>query len=358
LPRNGLGGDLKIFTIKNLNRRVIDMKIIRVNRAGGDFQLTEEALREPARGFVRLKVQACGVCRSDSFTKEGELPGIVYPRAPGHEVAGIIDAIGEGVGSWQRGDRVGVGWFGGICRECGPCRRGDFINCIKLQIPGISYDGGYAESIVVPQEALARIPDQLKPEEAAPLMCAGITTFNALRKSGARPGDLVAIQGIGGLGHLGVQFASKSGFETVAIGRGADKRELALKLGAHRYIDSAAQDIAKELSGTGGAKVILVTAPDSKAIPQLVDGLCAGGKLVIVGVSPEPFAISSFQLVGQRKSIVGWPSGTAQDSEDTLKFAALAGVRPMIEVFPLERAADAYAHMRSGEVRFRSVITA
>lgn len=332
------------------------MKIVRVNRAGGEFQLSEEALREPPPGSVRIKVRACGVCHSDSFTKEGAFPGIVYPRAPGHEVAGVVDAIGEAVAPWKVGDRVGVGWFGGNCGECDSCRRGDFISCIKLQIPGISYDGGYGESIVVPEEALARIPDQLNDEDAAPLMCAGITTFNALRNSGARQGDLVAIQGIGGLGHLGIQFASKAGFQTVAIGRGTDKKQLALQLGAHTYIDSAAQDLTKELQGLGGAQVVLATAPDSKAIPQMVDGLGAGGKLVIVGASPEPFAISSLQLIGQRKSVLGWPSGTSKDSEDTLKFAALTGVRPMIEVFPLERASDAYAQMLSGKVRFRSVI--
>jgi D-arabinose 1-dehydrogenase-like Zn-dependent alcohol dehydrogenase len=332
------------------------MKIVRVNRAGGEFQLTEEALREPPPGSVRINVEACGVCHSDIFTKAGAFPGIEYPRAPGHEVAGVIDAVGDGVESWRLGDRVGVGWFGGNCRECDSCRRGDFISCVKLQIPGISYDGGYAESMLVPEEALARIPAELTFAEAAPLMCAGITTFNALRHSGARPGDLVAIQGIGGLGHLGVQFARKAGFQTVAIGRGAGKQALALQLGAHAYIDSAAQDPAQELRGMGGAQVILATAPDSKAIPSMVDGLGAGGKVVIVGVSPEPFAISSLQLIGQRKSIAGWPSGTSKDSEDTLKFAALTGVRPMIEVFPLEKAADAFARMESGQVRFRAVI--
>jgi D-arabinose 1-dehydrogenase-like Zn-dependent alcohol dehydrogenase len=287
----------------------------------------------------------------------GSFPGIQYPRAPGHEVAGIIDAAGQRVEAWKPGDRAGVGWFGGNCRECDPCRRGDFISCVKLQIPGISYDGGYSEFMIVPEEALARIPAELSFAEAAPLMCAGLTTFNALRHSGARPGDLVAIQGIGGLGHLGVQFASKAGFQTVAIGRGQDKQELALRLGAHAYIDSAARDLAQELQRMGGAQVILATAPVSQAIPQMVDGLGTGGKVVIVGVSPEPFAISSLQLIGQRKSVMGWPSGTAKDSEDTLNFAALTGIRPMIELFPLERAADAFAYMLSGNVRFRSVIT-
>jgi len=332
------------------------MKIVRVNRAGGDFGLVEEPVSEPVRGSVRIKVQACGVCHSDVLTKDGVMPGIVYPRAPGHEIAGVIDAIGEAADPWKVGDRVGVGWHGGHCGKCESCRRGDFITCVNLKIPGISYDGGYAEFAQVPIEALAHIPDELTPEEAAPLMCAGVTTFNALRNSGARPGDLVAIQGIGGLGHLGVQFASKFGFATVAIGRGADKKDLALKLGARTYIDSATQDITKELLGLGGAKAILATAPDGKAMGSLIDGLGVSGKLVIVGASPDPFAVSSFQLLLARKSIVGWPSGTSIDSEDALKFAAATGVRPMIETFSLERAADGYNYMTSGKVRFRSVI--
>ena len=332
------------------------MKKIRVNSPGGSFEMVQEPMREPAPGLVRIRVQACGVCHSDSFTKDGGFPGIVYPRAPGHEIAGVIDAAGEGSGAWKAGDRVGVGWHGGHCGQCESCRRGDFVTCEKLQIPGISYDGGYAEFVTVPVQALARIPDELTPEEAGPLMCAGITTFNALRNSGARPGNVVAVQGIGGLGHLGVQFASKSGFQTVAIGRGGDKKELALKLGARIYIDSGAQDVAKELLGLGGARVILATAPDSKAMGTLIDGLSVNGKLVIVGVSPDPFAVSSLQLIGARKSIIGWPAGTSKDSEDTLKFAAANGVRPMIEVFPLERAADGYQQMISGKVRFRSVL--
>ncbi len=298
------------------------MKIVRVSRAGGKFELMEEQIREPEPGSVRIKVQACGVCHSDLFTKEGAFPGIVYPRAPGHEVAGVIDAVAGGAGAWKVGDRVGVGWHGGHCGQCESCRRGDFISCEKLRIPGISYDGGYAEFMSAPVEALARIPAELTPEEAAPIMCAGITTFNALRHSGARAGDVVAVQGIGGLGHLGVQFASKSGFETVAIGRGTDKKELALKLGARTYLDSATQDIAKELLSLGGARVILATAPDNKAIGSLVDGLAVDGKLVIVGASADPFAVSSLQLIGARKSIMGWPSGVSKDSEDALRFAA------------------------------------
>lgn len=332
------------------------MKAVRVDRAGGNFQLVEEPIREPRPRTVRIRVQACGVCHSDAFTKEGGFPGIVYPRSPGHEVAGVIDAVGDDVDPWKVGDRVGVGWHGGNCGVCDACRHGDFVNCEKLQIPGISYDGGYEEFMQAPVEALARIPAELTPEEAAPIMCAGITTFNALRNSGARPGDVVAIQGIGGLGHLGVQYASKSGFETVAIGRGSDKKALALKLGARTYIDTASQDVAKELSGLGGAKVILATAPDSKAISALVDGLGVGGKLVIVGVGPDAFAVTPIQLIGKRKSIMGWPSGVSKDIEDTLRFSAANGVRPMIEVFPLERAAEGYNQMITSKVRFRSVL--
>ena len=332
------------------------MRKIRVAQAGADFELTEAPVRDPAAGYVRVKVQACGICHSDAMTKEGSWPGIAYPRSPGHEIAGVIDALGEDADSWKVGDRVGIGWHGGHCGKCEACRRGDFITCARLQIPGISYDGGYAEFVLAPMEALARIPGDLAPEEAAPLMCAGVTTFNALRNSGARPGDLVAIQGIGGLGHLGVQFASKFGFETVAIGRGSDKKSLALKLGARNYIDARSQDVARELSGLGGARVILATAPDGKSIGTLIDGLGVDGKLITVGASTEPFAVSSVQLIMVRKSISGWPSGTSIDSEDTLKFAAATGVRPMIELFPLERVADAYERMMSGKVRFRSVL--
>ena len=332
------------------------MKKVRVAGAGGSFELNEVPAPEPPAGYVRLRVQACGICHSDSLTKDGIWPGIAYPRSPGHEIAGIIDALGEGTDPWRIGDRAGIGWHGGHCNKCESCRRGDFITCAKLQVPGISYDGGYAEFVIAPMVALAHIPDVLTPAEAAPLMCAGVTTFNALRNSGARPGDLVAVQGIGGLGHLGIQFANKIGFATVAIGRGADKKELALKLGARDYIDARSQDVAKELSGLGGARVILATAPDGKAMGSLIDGLGVDGKLLLVGASVEAFGVSSFQLLMARKSIVGWPSGTAMDSEDTLKFAAATGVRPMIETFPLERAADAYEHMITGKVRFRSVL--
>ena len=332
------------------------VKRIQVTRAGGSFELIDERMREPEARYVRVKVQACGICHSDFLTKEGGWPGIVYPRSPGHEIAGVIDAAGAGADPWKVGDRVGIGWYGGHCGKCESCRRGSFITCVKLQIPGISYDGGYAELVYAPIESLARIPDGLAPEEAAPLMCAGITTFNALRNSGAGPGDLVAIQGIGGLGHLGVQFANKFGFNTVAIGRGGDKRSLAIQLGARTYIDTSSQNVAKELLALGGARVILATAPDAKAMGTLIDGLGVDGKLVIVGASTESFAVSPLQLIMARKSIAGWPSGTSIDSEDTLKFAAANGVRPMIETFPLDRATDAYDRMISGKVRFRSVL--
>jgi D-arabinose 1-dehydrogenase-like Zn-dependent alcohol dehydrogenase len=332
------------------------MKKIRVKSAGGGFELIEDPVREPGAGYVRVKVQACGVCHSDSITKDGLFPGIAYPRSPGHEVAGVIDALGERTEPWKVGERVGIGWHGGHCGWCESCRRGDFITCANLRIPGISYDGGYAEFVIAPKETLARIPSELSPEDAAPLMCAGVTTFNALRHSGAGPGDVVAIQGIGGLGHLGIQFANKCGFQTVAIGRGEDKKSLALKLGARTYIDTSSQNVTKELLGMGGARVILATAPDGKAMGGLIDGLGVGGRLVVVGASADPFAVSSLQLLLVRKSIVGWPSGTAMDSEDTLKFAAANGIRPMIETFPLERAADGYDRMMSGKVRFRSVL--
>ena len=332
------------------------MKKIRVTGAGGSFELVEESMREPGAACVRVRVQACGICHSDALTKEGGWPGIVYPRSPGHEIAGVIDALGERTEPWKLGDRVGIGWHGGHCGKCESCRRGDFITCVRLQVPGIAYDGGYSEFVLVPIESLARIPGELTPEEAAPLMCAGVTTFNALRNSGARPGDVVAVQGIGGLGHLGVQFASKFGFETVAIGRGGDKKSLALKLGARTYIDSTSQDAAKQLLALGGARAILATAPDGKAMGSLIDGLGVDGRLIIVGASADPFAVSSLQLILARKSITGWPSGTSIDSEDALKFAAANGVRPMTEVFPLEQAADAYGRMISGKVRFRSVL--
>jgi len=289
-------------------------------------------------------------------TKEGLWPGIEYPRVPGHEIAGLIDAIGSEVPDWKKGQRVGVGWFGGQCGHCESCRRGDFITCRNGKIPGITYDGGYADYVIVPFEALALIPDDLPAVEAGPLMCAGVTTFNSLRNSGVRPGDLVAVVGIGGLGHLGVQFAAKMGMDTVAIARGKDKEALARKLGAGHYIDSDSQNVVQELTKLGGAKVVLGTATSGKAMAAVIDGLGVDGKLIVLGASFDPLEVSALSLIGLRRSIQGWPSGTSKDSEDTLRFSRLTGVRPMIEVYPLDRAPEAYERMMSGEAKFRVVL--
>jgi D-arabinose 1-dehydrogenase-like Zn-dependent alcohol dehydrogenase len=333
------------------------MRSVQVSRPKGDFELVERDIPEPAAGTVRIQVQACGICHSDSLTKDGTFPGIQYPRVPGHEVAGIIDALGPGVRGWTAGQRVGVGWHGGHCGYCDSCRRGDFLTCRNAaQVPGISYDGGYADYMIAPAEALASIPDDLSAVEAGPLMCAGITTFNALRNSGARPGDLVAVLGIGGLGHLGVQFAAKMGFDTVAIARGADKAPLAAQLGARHYIDSQAENPAEALTKLGGAAVILATATSGKAFAAALGGLAVGGKMIIVGAA-DPMEVSPLHLILARRSIVGWPSGRSIDSQDTLRFSALTGVRSMNEVFPLERAAEAYERMMSGKARFRVVLT-
>src|SRR5882724_11408934 len=333
------------------------MKAVQVSKAGGNFEVVERPHPEPGRAQVRIKVEACGVCHSDAVVKESGFPGLQYPRIPGHEIAGRIDAVGSDVTQWKPGQRVGVGWHGGHCFTCDPCRRGQFILCKFEKLTGISFDGGYAEYVVVPAEAVAAMPDDLPADEAAPLLCAGITVFNSLRNSGARAGDLVAVQGIGGLGHLGIQYARQMGFRTVAIGRGGDKEPLAKKLGAHNYIDTAASEPAAALQALGGANVILATAPDSKAISALVDGLGPDGKLVIVGAGPEPLAITPLQLILSRRTVRGWPSGTAKDSEDTLQFGLLSAVRPMIERYPLEKAAEAYDQMISGRVRFRVVLT-
>ena len=333
------------------------MKVVQVTEPNAGLELVERDVPDPKPRQVRIKVQACGICHSDMFTVAGAYPGIQYPRVPGHEVVGIIDAVGADVPDWKQGMRVGVGWHGGHCGHCSSCRRGDFITCTQGQIPGISYDGGYAEYMIAPFEALASIPDDLKSEDAAPLLCAGITTFNSLRNSGARTGDLVAVLGLGGLGHLGVQFATKMGFKTVAIARGADKASLAKKLGAYIYIDSTLQNAAEELTKLGGAKVILATVTDAKSMSSVVAGLGIDGKLVVLGASAEPIEVSPLLLIGARRSIYGWPSGTAPDSEDTLKFSLLSNVRPMIETFPLAKAAEAYQHMLSGKARFRVVLT-
>jgi D-arabinose 1-dehydrogenase-like Zn-dependent alcohol dehydrogenase len=333
------------------------MRAAQVARANGPFEIVEREARQPGPGEVRIRVEASGICHSDSLTKEGLWPGIRYPRVPGHEVAGVVDAVGTGVTAWSVGDRVGVGWHGGHCGHCDPCRRGSFVLCQAGQIPGITYDGGHADLMIAPSVALARIPDELSPAEAAPLMCAGVTTFNALRNSGARPGDLVAVLGIGGLGHLGVQFASRAGFRTVAIARGRDKEALARQLGADAYIDSQAQDPAAELTRLGGAKVILATATSGTAMTAALGGLGSDGKFVVLGAAHEALAVPPLLLISGRRSVAGWPSGSSIDSQDTMAFSARTGVRSMNEVFPLDRAAEAYDRMMSGKARFRVVLT-
>ncbi len=334
------------------------MRAIQVPAPKGRLELVERPIPDPPAGAVRIRVEACGVCHSDMYTKEGLFPGLSFPRVPGHEVAGTIDALGTGVAGWAAGQRVGVGWHGGHCGHCDSCRRGDFVLCLtSRQISGITFDGGYADYMIAPAGALALIPPGLTAVEAAPLMCAGVTTFNSLRNSGARPGDLVAVLGLGGLGHLGVQFAAKMAFRTVAIARGADKEPLAKKLGASHYIDSQAQDPAQALTKLGGAKVILATVTDGKAMSATLGGLGLNGKLVVLGAAADPISVPPGLLIGGRRSIVGWPSGSSIDSQDTLAFSAQTGVRPMTEVFPLERASEAYEHMMSGKARFRAVLT-
>ena len=332
------------------------MRVVQVKEQGGPFELVERDVPQPGRGEALVRVHACGICHSDMFGKEGGFPGISWPHVPGHEIAGEVAALGEDVRGWEVSQRVGVGWFGGNCGHCRQCRRGDLINCANMDIPGITIDGGYADYVLVKASAMASIPDELAAEEAAPLLCAGITTYNALRHSGAHAGDLVAVLGVGGLGHLGVQFASKLGFDTVAIARGTSKRDLALELGARRYIDSTAKDPADELRKLVGAKVILSTITNAPAVTAVLGGLGVRGKLVIVGASMEPMQIPPAMLIGGSKAIAGHASGHSGDSEDTLDFSALSGVRPMVETFPLERATEAYERMLSGEARFRVVI--
>lgn len=334
------------------------MCVAQVTRPNGPLEIVEREIPDPKTGQVRIKIQACGICHSDSVTKEGIWPGIEYPRVPGHEIAGRIDALGSSVVGWARGQRVGVGWHGGHCGYCDSCRRGDFVTCqVAPQIPGISYDGGYAEYMLAPAGALALIPEGLSAVDAGPLMCAGVTTFNSLRNGGARPGDLVAILGIGGLGHLAVQFAAKMGFNTVAIARGKDKEALAKKLGAWTYIDSQTQDPAAELRKSGGARIILATATSGKAMSSVLGGLGVNGKLIVLGAADEPLEVPVIPLILGRRSVMGWPSGSSVDSQDTLAFSSLSGVRAMTEVFPLERAAEGYEHMMSGKARFRAVLT-
>ncbi len=333
------------------------MRVAQIARPGGSFEIVEREIPQPATGQVRIKVQACGICHSDSAIKEGHWPGLLYPRVPGHEVVGLVDAVGAGVARWKPGQRVGVGWHGGHCGSCDACRAGDFFGCtVALQITGISFDGGYADYMVAPSIALALVPEQLSPVEAAPLMCAGITTYNALRNSHARPGDVVAVLGLGGLGHLGVQYAVKMGFKTVGIARGRDKEPLARKLGAHHYIDSQAQDPAAELQRLGGAKVILATVTNGDAMGAAQGGLALNGTLIVIGAA-QSMTVSPLWLLTGRRAVKGWYSGTASDSQDTLAFSVLSGVRSMNEVYPLERVEEAFERMASGQARFRVVLT-
>lgn len=333
------------------------MRSVQVSKPNGPFEIVERDIPEPDAGKVRIKVQACGICHGDSATKEGIFPGIQYPRVPGHEITGLIDAIGNDVTQWKVGQRVGVGWVAGYCGYCESCRRGDFATCRYGQVPGISFDGGYADYLIAPTEGLASIPDELSATEAAPLMCAGITTYNALRNSGARVGDVVAILGLGGLGHLGIQFAAKMGFKTIAIGRGKDKEQLVRKLGARHYIDSKSQNPVEELGKLGGAKIILGTVPSGKAMSEVLGGLAINGRLIMIGASEEPLEVSPIFFLSGRRSVIGWPSGSSIDSQDTLSFSVLSGVRSMNEIFPLEKAPEAYEQMMSGKARFRAVLT-
>lgn len=332
-------------------------RAMQVPAPGEAFQLIQKEFPEPGPGQVRIRVQACGVCHSDSLTKLGHWPGIQYPRVPGHEVAGILDAVAPDVPRFKVGQRVGLGWHGGHCNFCNPCRRGDFVLCENGPISGITFDGGYADYVLVPANALALIPDEVAPADAAPLLCAGITTFNSLRNSGARPGDTVAILGIGGLGHLAIQYAAKSGYRTIAIARGQDKGPLAHQLGAHQYIDTTSQSPAQELQKIGGANIILSTVTSAKALDWVLEGLAPAGKFINLGAPDGPLTINALALIGGRRTVAGWPSGTGMDSEDTLNFSALAGVRSMNEVYPLEKAEEAYNRMMSGHARFRVVIT-
>jgi D-arabinose 1-dehydrogenase-like Zn-dependent alcohol dehydrogenase len=332
------------------------MSAAQVAKPGGGFEFVEKDIPEPGPNEVRVKVEACGVCHSDSFVVDGTWPGLQYPRVPGHEIAGVVDAVGSAVKTWRKGQRAGIGWHGGQDGTCDACRRGRFVHCVNAQVTGISFDGGYADFVVAPQDALAALPEALSFPEAAPLLCAGVTTYNALRHTGAHGGDLVAVHGIGGLGHLAVQFANKMGFRTAAIARGKDKEDLARKLGAHLYIDSDVVDPAQTLRKFGGARVILATAPSAKAISALTAGLGVDGELMIVGIPNEPLSIGVLDLITKAGSVRGWAAGSSIDSQDTLNFCALTGIRPMIETFPRRKAAEAYERMISGKARFRSVI--
>ncbi|MEU8589593.1 alcohol dehydrogenase [Streptomyces sp. NPDC048664] len=333
------------------------MRVAQVAEPGGRFEVVEREIPEPGPGHVRIAVEAAGICHTDAVMVRTPLPGTRFPLVPGHEVAGRIDAVGEAVDDWRVGDRVEVGWFGGNCGHCGPCRQGDFMSCVNLKVPGLAYDGGYATHMVAPVQALARIPEGLSAAEAAPLGCAGVTSFMGLRSSVARAGDLVAVLGVGGLGHLGVQYAARMGFETVAIARGRDKESLARELGAHHYIDSSASDPARELKDLGGAAAVLGTAANSAAMEATIDGLAPHGQLIVIGVTDQPIGVTPLQLISGAQSVIGHPSGTAKEVENTMRFSARFGVRPMIETVPLEEAGDAFARMLSGAARFRMVLT-
>jgi D-arabinose 1-dehydrogenase-like Zn-dependent alcohol dehydrogenase len=331
-------------------------RAVQVSRPGGPLEMVEREIPEPGPRQVRVKVQACGLCHSDALTKEGHWPGIQYPRVPGHEIAGVIDAVGADVPRWKPGQRVGVGWLGSYCGYCDLCRRGSFVTCVNQLISGITMDGGYQDYVLVPFQGLALIPEELSPIEAGPLMCAGITTFNSLRNSGARAGDTVAVLGVGGLGHLGVQFASKMGFRTIAIARGQDKEPLARQLGAHHYIDSQAGNVSEALRKLGGAKIVLTTATSAEAMAATLGGLAVDGRLIVLGADFKPMPLVTGALIGQRSGLYGWPSGSSIDSEDTMRFSAMTGVRPMTETFPLEKAEEAYERMMSNKARFRVVL--
>jgi len=332
------------------------MKAAQIQKAEGEFQLVELDKPKPKSNEVLIKVEACGICHSDAFVKDGTFPGLEYPRVPGHEVIGTIEDLGDHVNSWNKNQRVGVGWHGGHCFECEPCRRGDFISCQNAKVSGISYDGGYAEYMCAPQEALVGVPDELSSVEAAPLLCAGITVYNALRNSGIKAGDLVAIQGIGGLGHLGIQYAHKMGMRTVAISTSDDKKDLAKELGAHHFINAKSDNAAEKLQELGGAKLILGTAPSGKAMTSVIGGLGVDGELLMVGATPESVEVNPMEMLTGRKSVAGWPSGTPTDSEDTLKFSALFDTKPMIEEYDLDNVKEAYERMINNKSKFRVVL--
>ncbi|MER7786775.1 alcohol dehydrogenase [Streptomyces sp. NPDC097640] len=335
-------------------------RVAQVTAPGGRFELAEREVPRPGPGQVRITVEACGICHSDALFVNGGLPGVSFPEVPGHEIAGHLEELGEGVQDrgWQVGDRVAVGWFGGSCGYCRPCREGDFIVCQNLKVPGWAYDGGFGEQVIAPADALARIPDGLSASDAGPMACAGVTTYNGLRRSSARPGDLVAVLGLGGLGHLGVRYAVAMGFETVGIARGAEKADFAKRLGAHHYIDSTSgTPVAEALQSLGGAKAVLATAGSSEAITATVDGLAHRGELVVIGADAAPMAITPAQLLMHARVVRGHPSGTSQDVEDTMAFSALHGIRPMTETVPLDHADEAYQKMLAGQARFRMVLT-